>query len=168
MPYLSRPEISRQKSTMDLLFSKRSRLLKASLLGTATHQAPTSPFQTPMPPSAEYNCGDNAPVDCDNNNLAYKYICDSLANYLDANYGSGVPIGPRSICNQDQNNQCCTSWANDAPNLVDSMLIPGLTNALNTCDPQNPMVSARVHNAKLGQTCTTQCLSNRPTHCTNN
>ncbi|KAF2668188.1 hypothetical protein BT63DRAFT_359359, partial [Microthyrium microscopicum] len=135
------------------------------LTSTPTDKGLITWYGSNNPPSAAYNCGNDAPIDCDNSNLASKNICQDLANNLNSDTGGGLPVSPRSVCINNAGNVCCISWANDVGGMLKGYLLSGFNNAMNSCNPGNSQISARVHNARLGGVCTTECVSNRPSQC---
>jgi hypothetical protein len=113
-------------------------------------------------------CGDNQPLLCDSNNTGPRDACNGLLNYLNDNYNAGKTTSPRSLCwKLDSGGRCCASWANDASNLLFGYLTYALSDAINVCGNAFVDVSARTGNVRLGDTCTTQCTSNRPDGCSN-
>jgi hypothetical protein len=115
------------------------------------------------------SCGNNNPIQCDWRNTAIVEVCKSLLADLRKNSLWRLSDSPRSICyNAGANNKCCVSWADKVPNLLQGYLVGGLVKAGITCAAgSNLFISARVANVRLANTCTTQCVSNRPEDCTN-
>lgn len=111
-------------------------------------------------PAVDRRCGSNQ-VTCDSANAAYTTVCTALINTLS---GAGVSTSPRSICLSQSGNQCCISWGNVVPGLVQNDLRNGANNARDRCGGGG-LVSAVVRDANLHGVCTNQCLSNRPTGC---
>lgn len=106
-------------------------------------------------------CGGNQ-VQCNGGNSAYTSVCSAL---IDSLRSVGVNTSPRSICLSQSGNQCCISWANPAPGLVQVDLYNAANKARNTCGGGGT-VSAVVRDVNLHGVCTNQCLSNRPNGCT--
>jgi WD40 domain-containing protein len=132
---------------------------------------PTANTTNPKPKSlaiqgANYNCGDNEPVNCDNQNEAFRWRCNGLIEAIERNNNGLLPRSPRSTCWNVGNGDCCTSWANDAPGIPQGDLLPAMRKALDRC-PGPDLISANVHWVLLGDVCTTQCVSNRATNCEN-
>lgn len=95
--------------------------------------------------------------------MAYRYtiVCLALISTLS---GAGVSTSPRAICLSQSGNQCCISWGNVVPGLVQNSLYNGANNARNGCGG-GVLVSAVVRDVNLHGVCTNQCLSNRPSGC---
>lgn len=106
-------------------------------------------------------CGGNQ-VECNGGNSAYTSVCSALINSLRS---VGVNTAPRSICLSQSGNQCCISWANPAPGLVQTELYNAANKARNNCGGGGT-VSAIARDVNLHGVCTHQCLSNRPNGCT--
>lgn len=105
-------------------------------------------------------CGSNQ-VTCSSTNQAYTTVCTALMGTLGS---AGVGTSPRSICLTQAGNQCCISWGNPVPALVQSNLYNGANTARNSCGSSG-LVSAIVRDVNLHGVCTNQCLSNRPEGC---
>lgn len=105
-------------------------------------------------------CGSNQ-VQCNSAHSAYTTVCSALINTLS---GAGVSTAPRSICLSQSGNQCCISWANPAPGLVQTELYNAANKARNNCGGGGS-VSAIARDVNLHGVCTSQCLSNRPSGC---
>lgn len=106
-------------------------------------------------------CGSNQ-VQCNSAHSAYTTVCSALINSLRS---VGVSTAPRSICLSQSGNQCCISWANPAPGLVQTELYNAANKARNSCGGGGS-VSAIARDVNLHGVCTSQCLSNRPNGCT--
>lgn len=111
-------------------------------------------------PAVARRCGSNQ-VACDSSHMAYTSVCSALMNTLS---NTGVNTSPRALCLTQSGNQCCISWGNVVPGLLQSDLWNGANNARNVCGGGG-LVSAVVHDTSLHGVCTNQCLSNRPTGC---
>lgn len=111
-------------------------------------------------PQVDRRCGSNQVV-CDGSNMAYTSVCNALISTLS---GAGVSTSPRAICLSQSGNQCCISWGNVVPGLVQNSLYNAANNARNGCGGGG-LVSAVVRDVSLHGVCTNQCLSNRPTGC---
>lgn len=111
-------------------------------------------------PHVDRRCGSNQ-VTCHTSNQAYTTVCSALIGTLG---GSGVGTAPRSICLSQSGNQCCISWGNPVPSLVQSNLYNAANSARNRCGSSG-LVSAIVADTNLHGICTNQCLSNRPDGC---
>jgi hypothetical protein len=125
---------------------------------------------TSKPPSAfadleKRQCGSNDVI-CSGDHTAGVTSCEDLLADLQAHPGTPVNESPRSICRTTVNEQCCVSWANPVPGLVEFNLVSAASKILNFCGV-NPRVSGLARNVNLNGVCTTQCLSNRPNGCTN-
>lgn len=106
-------------------------------------------------------CGSNQ-VQCNSAHSAYTTVCSALINSLRS---VGVSTAPRSICLSQSGNQCCISWANPAPGLVQTELYNAANKERNNCGGGGS-VSAIARDVNLHGVCTSQCLSNRPNGCT--
>ncbi|KAJ7505963.1 hypothetical protein B0H11DRAFT_1850562 [Mycena galericulata] len=109
-------------------------------------------------------CGSNA-VTCSGSNTADVNSCRQLISSLRSNAGQGLGTSPRSICTTQNGNQCCVSWANAVSGLTQGNLVNAAQDVLNTC--AGSTVSGLTRNTNLNGVCTTQCLSNRATGCSN-
>jgi hypothetical protein len=121
---------------------------------------------------AAANCGDNNPIECDlRENLAIMDLCHHLIDSMIKSYNIVLNDFYRSVCWWDgirgPNFQCCASWPGAIPGLKYGYLINGILDATGKCvnPPSRPYLSAMVHNARLADVCTTQCVSNRPNGC---
>ena len=112
----------------------------------------------------ERACGTNN-VQCFGSHVPNRQSCQNLINSLNANSGSSVGNSPRSICQTTNANQCCVSWANNAPGLVEGDLVNAAVKTYNQCVTSG--LSGLTRNTNLHGVCTTQCLSNRATGCSN-
>lgn len=106
-------------------------------------------------------CGSNQ-VQCNSAHSAYTTVCSAL---IDSLRNVGVSTAPRSICLSQSGNQCCISWANPAPGLVQTQLSNAAIKERNNCGGGGS-VSAIARDVNLNGVCTSQCLSNRPNGCT--
>lgn len=106
-------------------------------------------------------CGGNQ-VQCNSAHSAYTTVCSAL---IDSLRNVGVSTAPRSICLNQSGNQCCISWANPAPGLVQTELYNAANKERNNCGGGGS-VSAIARDVNLHGVCTSQCLSNRPNGCT--
>ncbi|KAJ8115731.1 hypothetical protein ONZ43_g4603 [Nemania bipapillata] len=107
-------------------------------------------------------CGTNQ-LTCDNAHLADRNACNSLVNDLRGS-GAALPGSPRSICGTYSGSQCCVSWANPVSGAVRDNLVSAAQKALDGCQG-NTGVSGKTSDTLIGQTCTSQCLSNRASGC---
>ena len=108
-------------------------------------------------------CGTNN-VQCFGSNIPNLASCQHLVSVLSASGGTVLGTSPRSVCLTLSGNQCCTSWADVAPGVTDGDLASAAEDVLAGCVENNQSGVAR--NVNLNGICTTQCLSNRATGCT--
>ncbi|KAJ7795114.1 hypothetical protein B0H14DRAFT_2920986 [Mycena olivaceomarginata] len=110
-------------------------------------------------------CGNNA-VTCSGSHTADVNSCRQLISSLSSNGGQawGVP-SPRSICTTQNGNQCCVSWADAVSGLTQGNLVNAAQAVLNDC--AGSTVSGLSRDTNLNGVCTTECLSNRATGCSN-
>ncbi|KAK3489858.1 hypothetical protein B0T13DRAFT_406112 [Neurospora crassa] len=120
---------------------------------------PITARSTPSP-ELDKRCGSNA-VTCSGSHRAYAPVCTNLINSLSS---QAIPQSPRSVCLSQGGNQCCISWANVVQDAQFYYLQSAARKALNGC-VSSSYVSALTRDTLIGNTCTTQCLSNRATGC---
>ncbi|KAJ7740787.1 hypothetical protein B0H14DRAFT_2989875 [Mycena olivaceomarginata] len=109
-------------------------------------------------------CGSNA-VTCSGSHTADVNSCRQLISSLRSNGGQGVGTSPRSICTTQNGNQCCVSWADAVSGLTQGNLVNAAQAVLNDC--AGSTVSGLSRDTNLNGVCTTECLSNRATGCSN-
>ncbi|KAJ7754727.1 hypothetical protein B0H14DRAFT_3166462 [Mycena olivaceomarginata] len=117
-------------------------------------------------------CGNNA-VTCSGSHTADVNSCRQLISSLSSNGGQGVgketdtgqKRPPRSICTTQNGNQCCVSWADAVSGLTQGNLVNAAQAVLNDC--AGSTVSGLSRDTNLNGVCTTECLSNRATGCSN-
>ncbi|KAF8144969.1 hypothetical protein K438DRAFT_1735693 [Mycena galopus ATCC 62051] len=108
-------------------------------------------------------CGGNA-VTCSGSHTADVNSCRQLISSLSSSAGSGLGTSPRSLCVTQSGNQCCVSWADAVSGLVQGDLVNAAVAVFNDC--AGSTVSGLSRDTNLNGVCTTECLSNRPTGCT--
>jgi len=117
-------------------------------------------------PLSKKVCGSNN-VSCYSSNQANQTLCNGLVNNL-ARSGANVPYSPRSIClfGGGCGCTCCVSWANPVPagTAQQFQLANAADKVLSQCSSSSG-VSGLTRNTLIGDTCTTQCLSDRSTGC---
>ncbi|KAF1992717.1 hypothetical protein P154DRAFT_452198, partial [Amniculicola lignicola CBS 123094] len=133
--------------------------------------SPTVPIaSTPNDnPLSKRVCGGNN-VKCGSAHKARAHVCATLINSL-SRTSSNVPQSPQSICQDVQDSdgwkKCCVSWADPVPWGTAQRF--QLTNAAwkvyDTCMGTIQTVSGRTRDTLIGDTCTAQCLSDRPDGC---
>ncbi|KAJ4390440.1 hypothetical protein N0V85_007222 [Neurospora sp. IMI 360204] len=116
--------------------------------------------RSPLSPELHKRCGSNA-VTCSGSHKAYAPVCTNLINNLST---QSIPQSPRSVCLTQGGNQCCISWANVVQDAQFWYLQSAASKALNGC-VSNSYVSGLTRDTLIGNTCTTQCLSDRASGC---
>ncbi|KAH7635554.1 hypothetical protein SMAC4_13726 [Sordaria macrospora] len=122
----------------------------------------STPIAARSPVSADLDkrCGSNLQT-CSGSHRAYAPVCNNLINSLS---GQSIPQSPRSVCLSQGGDQCCISWANVVRDAQFYYLQNAARKVLNGCVSGN-WVSGLTRDTLIGNTCTTQCLSNRPNGC---
>ncbi|KAH8755112.1 hypothetical protein F5883DRAFT_430934 [Diaporthe sp. PMI_573] len=162
----SRDQISQQEQesgqTLVLLSSESVPAGNLTIWGVPDNDITASPdiADDVAHPAVDRRCGSNQ-VTCDSAHAAYTSVCSALIGTLG---NAGVSTSPRAICLSQSGNQCCISWGNEVPGLVQGDLRNGANNARDRCGGGG-LVSAVVRDTNLHGVCTNQCLSNRPTGC---
>ncbi|KAL2024977.1 hypothetical protein VTK56DRAFT_3676 [Thermocarpiscus australiensis] len=133
--------------------------------GTVTWYGDASPAKRPGAGAAleRRQCGAYN-VLCGPIHFANSGVCNLLILHITSIGDTGIPYSPRSVCITTAGGKCCVSWAHPVSDAIKSSLIPAAKDVLSTCD-QGGVVSGQSRNTIIGQTCTTQCLSNRATGC---
>ncbi|KAK3344563.1 hypothetical protein B0H65DRAFT_508453 [Neurospora tetraspora] len=116
--------------------------------------------RSPVSPELHKRCGSNT-VTCSGSHKAYQPVCINLINSLSS---QSIPQSPRSVCLSQGGNQCCISWANVVQDAQFWYLQSAAWKALNGCVSNNH-VSGLTRDTLIGNTCTTQCLSDRASGC---
>ena len=117
-----------------------------------------------LPLLSPQSCGSNR-VTCDHhNNRASTSSCNFLIKALKAKGNHDQHSNTRSICLSLGGDQCCISWARDAPGNFYGNLATAAEKISNQCNV-NGRISGFSDDTLLAKTCTKQCLSNRPTGC---
>ncbi|KAK3392214.1 hypothetical protein B0T20DRAFT_360471 [Sordaria brevicollis] len=114
----------------------------------------------PLSQDLHKRCGSNT-LTCSGSHRAYSPVCSNLINSLS---GQSIPQSPRSVCLSQGGNQCCISWANVVQDAQFYYLQSAAWKALNGC-VSNSYVSGLTRDTLIGNTCTTQCLSDRASGC---
>ncbi|KAI0404082.1 hypothetical protein F4802DRAFT_598489 [Xylaria palmicola] len=110
------------------------------------------------------DCGGNTLV-CNNKHLANREACAGLIHDLASEDGqAALPESPRSICGSYGGSQCCVSWHNPVSGAVRASLVNAALKTLEGC-AGNTGVSGKTMHTYIGETCTNQCLSDRPKGC---
>ncbi|KAF8183564.1 hypothetical protein K438DRAFT_1907972 [Mycena galopus ATCC 62051] len=107
-------------------------------------------------------CGGNA-ITCSGSHTADVNSCNQLISSLNNNSGQGLGTSPRSICATQNGNQCCVSWADAVSGLTQGDLVNAAQQILDDCGGSS--VSGLSRDTDLNGVCTTECLSNRATGC---
>jgi hypothetical protein len=116
-------------------------------------------------------CGSNE-VTCGggvfSEHLAHFDVCNSLVDWMQSST-SGVQWEPRAYCiTKHPLGQCCISWADPVSSVLQGGLASAARKVLDRCrrdaDGYSQVVGL-TRDTLLGDTCTTQCLSNRPSGC---
>ncbi|GKT52492.1 uncharacterized protein ColSpa_12673 [Colletotrichum spaethianum] len=138
--------------------------------GTATWygDAEDSPISKRAPEneatSLNRRCGSNA-VTCSGSHQGPASACAQLiVSIAGPRSGQSVPSSPRSFCLTGSGGNCCVSWANPLSNAYYSQLVPAAQKVNNQCQ-SGGWVSGLSRDTLIGNTCTTQCLSDRPNGC---
>jgi hypothetical protein len=160
--------IPRAENGLLLLNSTRHDHGTLDFYGTSTSATPVIPALK----ATSANCGDNNPIECNlKENLAITDLCHHLIDSMTKSYNIVLNDFYRSVCWWDDirgpSFQCCASWPGAIPGLKYGYLINAVYDAIGKCvnPPSSPYLSAMVHNARLADICTTQCVSNRPNGC---
>lgn len=135
--------------------------------GTLTYYGEANPSQRERSAdSLEARACASRTLHCSGSHLADSNLCRVLIRSLKENSGWAGP-SPRSIC-LSKSGQCCISWATNVDEFPQGDLVSAANAVLGKCDDSLvSAVSGLARNVKLNGRCTTQCLSNRPTGCTN-
>ena len=109
-------------------------------------------------------CG-SADEKCYSGHRANAAVCNRLIYELET---SPAPIksSPRAVCQVHPCcGKCCISWADRVYNGIYPELARPAYKVLGSCTNHEGMVSGLTRNTLLGETCTTECVSNRPDGC---
>ena len=111
--------------------------------------------------SRDTGCGTNN-IKCSSGHPYHGPTCNTLISLLGSTY---VLNGYQAVCLDLGVGQCCISWskATRFP-IMQKDLVPSAQRSLNTCGLAR--MSGQEWNVRLGDTCLSQCLSDRPTGCT--
>ncbi|EXK40906.1 hypothetical protein FOMG_07635 [Fusarium oxysporum f. sp. melonis 26406] len=108
-------------------------------------------------------CGSNQ-VSCFGSHRAPIWLCSALLYQLEIS-STQLQESPRSICKQASSKQCCVSWAHPVSGGKKDNLAPAGYKVNSECNWGDNTVSGLTRDTQIGNTCTTQCLSNRPDGC---
>lgn len=108
-------------------------------------------------------------VECDQKkNMASLHVCEMLVGSLEGSRGDEwIRKSPRDYCLENDQGRCCVSWRTRITSNVRVSELAATGNVLlRECHDGKGRVSGRVLNAEIGEFCSVQCLSNRPSnHC---
>lgn len=91
--------------------------------------------------------------------------CTQLISSFDVRKNQEIPKSPQSVCIDGNTGKCCISWSRPAQNAKFTELKVTATDLNESCKYESHKVSGLVRNKILGNTCLTQCLSDRPNGC---
>ncbi|KAI5456176.1 hypothetical protein BGZ63DRAFT_337904, partial [Mariannaea sp. PMI_226] len=109
-------------------------------------------------------------VECDRSHMAPENICNAVISAV-ANQKGNDPINdsPRSVCVEGSgqtSGKCCISWSKPIWDGHFRDLVNGALDIKTTCAARNGgQVSGLIRGIQIGETWTTECVSNRPTSC---
>ncbi|KAF9773842.1 hypothetical protein IL306_008249 [Fusarium sp. DS 682] len=108
-------------------------------------------------------CGSNQ-VSCFGSHRAPIWVCTDLLYQMERS-STQLRQSPRSICKTTSGKQCCISWAKAVSGGKEDNLSPAGYKVASECNWGDNTVSGLTRDTQIGNTCTTQCLSNRPDGC---
>ncbi|KAF4460463.1 hypothetical protein FALBO_12754 [Fusarium albosuccineum] len=109
-------------------------------------------------------CGSST-VSCFGSHRADAWVCNQLTYQVERST-TQLQQSPRSICMTISGKQCCISWANVVSSGQEKDLANAAYKVLGDCNIWNDgTVSGLTRDTQIGNTCTTQCLSDRADGC---
>ncbi|KAJ7448912.1 hypothetical protein FB451DRAFT_1053500 [Mycena latifolia] len=134
---------------------------------TVYKSAPATASVAARAPAAPRSCTGAATVACSTSHAASPAICAQLISAVTTNSNDILGDSPRAVCLGQSSNQCCISWSQDIGPMLEGALLPAAQKVYNTCFANSPLLeSGLARQVILNGGCVTQCLSNRPTGCT--
>jgi hypothetical protein len=120
------------------------------------------------PAPAPRSCANTDVVTCSSSHAASKAVCSELLATISANQGAVIGASPRAVClGTGGATECCTSWSQDVGAMLQGALLVAADKVFSVCfAPSNTNESGLARQVALNGGCLTQCLSNRPTGCT--
>ncbi|KAJ6503900.1 hypothetical protein C8R45DRAFT_818183 [Mycena sanguinolenta] len=117
---------------------------------------------------APRSCSATDDVTCSNSHAASSAVCSELLSIVAANPVEVIGASPRAVClGTSAATECCISWSQDVGAMLQSELLPAAQKVYNVCfATSNTNESGLARHVALNGGCLTQCLSNRPTGCT--
>ncbi|KAF7350221.1 hypothetical protein MVEN_01325300 [Mycena venus] len=114
------------------------------------------------------SCAATDIVTCSSTHAASNAVCSELLATIRANPNVVIGSSPRAVClGTASATECCTSWSQDVGAMLQGQLLDAATKVFNVCfAPSNTNESGLARQVALNGGCLTQCLSNRPTGCT--
>ncbi|KAF7555893.1 hypothetical protein G7Z17_g1822 [Cylindrodendrum hubeiense] len=109
-------------------------------------------------------CGSNS-LSCYSGHRANAWTCSQLIYQVEKS-STQLKQSPRSICKTVSGKQCCISWARAVSSGQEKNLASAGYRVLEGCNVWNDgTVSGLTRDTQIGNTCTTQCLSDRADGC---
>ncbi|KAJ6522727.1 hypothetical protein B0H19DRAFT_973239, partial [Mycena capillaripes] len=114
------------------------------------------------------SCAATNDVTCSSSHAASAAVCTELLNTIRANPNGVIGSSPRAVClGHGSATECCTSWSQDVDAMLQGALLAAANKVYSVCfAPSNTNESGPARHVALNGGCLTQCLSNRPTGCT--
>ncbi|KAF8189437.1 hypothetical protein K438DRAFT_1593010 [Mycena galopus ATCC 62051] len=154
-------------STHDILVVSQHAIQSSGKNLTYWIEAPgTVAIRTPAP--APRSCANTDVVTCSSSHAASSAVCSELLAIIAGNPNGVIGASPRAVClGTSDATECCTSWSQDVGAMLQGELSAAATKVFNVCfAPSNTNESGLARNVALNGGCLTQCLSNRPSGCT--